>query len=138
MYIQTVQFDAVKSAKVELLGGTSSSSNTQIFKVEAFDAEGNVVATVHSAPSMAGKVLGYMLDANGNKFIEISSDVEFVKIRISATGDKEVLGDGKMAGKNFCPAILKVSYEVTLEDCKKVKLPVRILRSLLNLLSPLL
>lgn len=33
---------------------------------------------------------------------------------------------------------LKVSYEVTLEDCKKVKLPVRILRSLLNLLSPLL
>jgi hypothetical protein len=63
---------------------------------------------------MAGKVLGYMLDANGNKFIEISSDVEFVKIRISATGDKEVLGDGKMAGKNFCPAVVKVSYFTTL------------------------
>lgn len=32
---------------------------------------------------------------------------------------------------------LEISYEVTMEDCKKVKLPIRILRSILNLLSPL-
>ena len=121
-YIQTVQFDAVKSAKVELLGGTSSTGNTQIFKVEALNAAGEVVATAYSAPSMGDKVLGYMLDAEGNKYVEITSEVEFVQIKISATGDKEVLGDGKVAGKNFCPATIKVSYDVVVATVKDVEL----------------
>ena len=109
-YIETVAFDPVKSAKVELLGGTTSSSNAQIFKVEAIDANGAVVATVYSAPSMPGKVLGYMLDASGNKYVEITSETEFVKVRITASGDKVTVGDNGMDGKNFCPAVVKVTY----------------------------
>ncbi|MBO5711382.1 MAG: InlB B-repeat-containing protein, partial [Acholeplasmatales bacterium] len=110
--IETVAFDPVKNAKVELLGGTSSTGNTQIFKVEALDAEGNVVATVYSAPCMSGKTLGYMLDADGNKYVEVAATTDFVKIRISATGDKATVGDGGCAGKNFCPAVVKVSYDL--------------------------
>ena len=108
-YIETVEFAAAKSAKVEMLAGTSSTGNTQIFKIEAIDATGAVVATVYSAPSCSGKVLGYIVDADGNKYVEISSDVEFVKIRVSATGDKATVGDQSCAGKNFCVATLKVT-----------------------------
>lgn len=121
-YIETVQFDAVKAAKVELLGGSTATSNTQIFKVEALDAEGNVVATVHSAPSIPGKVLGYILDAEGNKYIEITSDVEFVKVRITATGDRNAVGDNGCSGKNYCPAIVKVTYEVVVAPSEGKKL----------------
>ena len=121
-YIETVEFDAVKSAKVELLGGTSSTGNAQIFKVEALNAAGEVVATVYSAPSMSGKVLGYMLDAEGNKYVEVTSDVEFVKVRISASGDRNTVGDGGAAGKNFCPAVVKVSYEVVVAQKVEVSL----------------
>ena len=33
---------------------------------------------------------------------------------------------------------LEKSQQITLEDCLKVKLPVRILRSILNLFSPMM
>ena len=111
-YVETVAFRASKSAKVEVLGGTTSSSNAQIFKIEALNAAGEVVATVYSAPSMPSKVLGYMLDAENNKYVEIKSTTEFVKIKITATGDKATVGDGGMSGKNWCPATIKVTYTI--------------------------
>ncbi len=114
-YVETVAFTATTYAKVSVLGGTTSSSNTQIFKIEAIGAADQVVETVYSAPSMSGKLLGYITSSTGDKFITIKTEAgkEFVKIRITATGDKATLGDGAMANKNWCPAKIDVSYGVS-------------------------
>ena len=62
--------------------------------------------------------------------------------RLSGTSDssKEGLKKSKIMYENLLNYMktLEMSHEVTLEECRSVKLPIRIMRAFLNLFSPMM
>ena len=84
-------FAAVNTVTVQVLCGTTSTSNAVNVVVEALNAEGEVVAT-NTAAGPAGKVAGYATVGTSKEITLKSEAADIVQVRISCG----------TAGKNIC------------------------------------
>lgn len=89
-YIESKVFDSAKTAKIDIVAGcTASSKSTAVhtYRVDAIDADGNVVGTVDISIEGMGDGKNKLLFQSGQ--VTLTSETSFVKLRIYA-----ILGNG--------------------------------------------
>ena len=129
-YIESYEFDAVTSAKVEMLAGTNTTNFAQIFKVEALDINGNVVEEIEIAsielPVGDGSEIG-----NGDTIegvpvelsIKCASSADLSKLDkimfqldvASGNGEKALSG---LQGLQICDIVLQIMCDFEMELSK--------------------